>query len=362
MIAEYFEKPGGKVTLGIDGFVDEVWQIIAKRKGDGEYELFHRMQDFAKAVYDCGAGGYANEILRKRRRYGGFTANTGKAAGQLGCHVTMVGMFGKDAIDPVFREFYDRYNVVSAGDPGISQVFEFTDGKLMLPYTEEIAALTWEYLVDVLSQDTIKSLFLDADVIGFGYWSQLRHFDDMVTKLCQLLVENGRRPRMFFDFADLRKRDRETLLHTLNVLAKLNEKIPMTLSLNEHEAALLFSYMGKEFAWDKPEDADKDIAYVRRQAGLDELVVHTPHFAVAATAHEGTAVVAQDYCRHPVITTGAGDNFNGGYMAALARPGELTLAQRLTVGNGVTGFYIRHGHSPNKDELLNFLHKGDSHV
>jgi len=78
-IKDYFDQLEGKITLGLDGFVDEVWQVLSKRTSRADYILFDRMRDFAKSVYDCGEGGYANEIIRKRRFYGGFTANTGKA-------------------------------------------------------------------------------------------------------------------------------------------------------------------------------------------------------------------------------------------------------------------------------------------
>ena len=354
-IAACFDNPGGKVTLGIDGFVDEVWQVISVRKSENDFTLFNKMRDFAKAVYDCGEGGYANEIIHKRRSYGGFTANTGKAVGRLGIDTTLLGLFGHKTVDPVFEDFSDFCRFVSAGNPGRCQIFEFLDGKLMLPYVEEITRINWAYLVDTMSVEKLGALFLDADIVGLGYWSQLRYFDELVAKLCEHFLLPGKCSRLFFDLADIRKRDKHALLNTLQSLTVLGKKIPMTVSLNEHEAERLFSYMGRDFAWDKPDNADKDIDYVRRQTGLDELIVHTPYFAVASTATEGTVVRCQRYCENPVITTGAGDNFNGGYVAASACQDKLSLAERLAVGNAVTGFYVTNGYSPNKTELIDFI-------
>ncbi|MCL2828609.1 MAG: carbohydrate kinase family protein [Oscillospiraceae bacterium] len=348
-ISQYFEAPKGKVTLGIDGFVDEVWQVISVRTSPTEYVLYEKMQDFAKSVYDVGAGGYGNEVIRKRRSHGGFTAHTGEAVDNLGIDLTLVGMFGKDSIDPVYQIFSDTCNVFSVGNTGVCPIFEFADGKLLLPYSEEIANLTWTQLTGALSPDELRAAFQGADIVGFGYWSLLDHFDDMVAKLCESVLTPG--TRMFFDFADIRKRDKQALLDTLQLLAGLNSKFPMTLSLNEHEAGILFSYMGREFDWKNPEAADQDIEYVRQQTGLDALIVHTPYFAVAASASEGTAVVLQRHCKNPVLTTGAGDNFNGGYVAASAQQGALTLAERLLVANATSGHYLRNGYSPDPAEL-----------
>jgi len=354
-INDYFDKLEGKITLGIDGFVDEVWQILSKRTGRRDYVLFDKMRDFAKSVHDCGEGGYANEIIRKRRSYGGFTANTGKAVGRLGGNPTLIGMFGKDTVDPVFREFQDTYNLITVADPAVCQIFEFVDGKLMLPFIEETMDFNWEVLAAALPREALAAAF-DADIVAIGYWSQIPAFDDLVTKLCENFLIEGRCRRMFYDFADIRKRDQASLEHTLSVLAGLNYKMPMILSLNEHEAGLLFSYMGRSFNWEDPNNAEKDIDYVRLQAGLDELIVHTPYFAVASTAGEGTVTVVQKYCSNPVITTGAGDNFNGGYLAASLGKGQLSLAERLFVGNAVTGFYVRNGYSPNRTELKGEMH------
>jgi len=52
---------------------------------------------------------------------------------------------------------------------------------------------------------------------------------------------------MFFDFADIRKRDRRSLDTTLAKLAELNARAPMTLSLNENEAQQLFANFSEPF-------------------------------------------------------------------------------------------------------------------
>ena len=353
-IIQYFEMPTGKITLGIDGFVDDVWQIISVRNGPQDYVLYESMKDFAKSVYDVGAGGYSNEIIRKRRGHGGFTAHTGEAVDNLGLDLMLVGMFDKEGgggIDPVYQVFSDTCKVYSVGCTAVCPIYEFSNGKMMFPYVAKIAEIDIGDLTSALSNEELASIYGSRDVVGLGYWSLLDNFDNLITRLCEDFIKPG--TRLFFDFADIRKRTKDSLFDTLRLLAKLNGKTPITLSLNEHEGTILFSHFGKDFDWRNPKGADRDAEYVRHQTGLDEVVVHTPYFAVGASSAEGVVVVNQRFCENPVITTGAGDNFNGGYMSAIAQKGVLNLSQRLLVGNAVSSFYVQNGVSPKKDELAN---------
>jgi sugar/nucleoside kinase (ribokinase family) len=350
-IQGYFERPLGKVTLGIDGIVDEVWQIVASRTGPDEYELYGKMKAFTQALYECGEGGFSNEIVRKRLSYGGFTANTGKAVRMLGAKPVLLGMFGDGGkVHKVFEEFDtdSGYRLFNVGSAPVCHIFEFGDGKIIFPWMQDRNRFNWESLAAAMPREAMDEAFGGTDVLGLGYWSSMQAFDSIVSKLC------GRYgiKRMFFDFADIRKRSRQALDQTLQLLKKLNEQVPMTLSLNENEAELLYSGMGRAFA---PESAELDTAYIRQQIGLDELIVHTPYFAVASSVNEGTALSMQRHCENPVITTGAGDNFNGGYIVASSVKGCLPLSERLLVGNAVTAFYVRCGHSPDKEGLFNEL-------
>jgi len=348
-IRERLQGAGGKIVLGIDGYIDSVWQILASRTGPEEYELYERMSNFSKTLSGCEEGGFSNEIIRKRRSYGGFTANTGKALTGLGVDLSMVGMFGKSSIDPVFEVFSGVGEFVSVGDPGLVTIYEFTDGKIMFVYTEEIMGFNWEAMTGTLDENRIKGIYSAADIIGLGYWSLMPAFDEIVTKICGLMKDNQKKQRIFFDFADIRKRDRESLESTLALLFSLNMQIPMTLSLNEHEAALLFSYYGETIA-QEGEGAAAQTEKIRKTIGIDELVVHTPYFSTAASEYEGRCAAPQNYCTSPVITVGAGDHFNGGYMAAALK--GLDIEERLTVGNAVTSLYISRGKSPSMQELL----------
>ncbi|MDR1532586.1 MAG: carbohydrate kinase family protein [Clostridiales bacterium] len=346
-IAGSFNQLDGNIFLGIDGFVDEVWQIVETRKDIKNREVFKEMGKFAKAVLDCGKGGFSHEIVKKRRSYGGFTANTGQAVGRLGGNPTMVGLFGKDRIEEAYKPFADLYEIISVGNPALCSIYEFEDGKIMLPYIEEIMGLNWERLTKAASEQTLKALLDKCSVIALGYWSLTPAFDEIAANVCRLLGD-GAGKRMFFDFADIRKKDGASLDKTLKLLAEFNGSPPMTLSLNEHEASLLFARLKVKFSV-SGENLWLDIEDIRKRIGLDEIIVHTPHWAAGANSKEGGAFAEQVYCEKPVITAGAGDNFNAGFLTASLT--GLTLPEKLAAANAVARFYLANGHSPDRKEL-----------
>jgi fructose-1-phosphate kinase PfkB-like protein len=154
--------------------------------------------------------------------------------------------------------------------------------------------------------------------------------------------------RLFFDFADITMRGTEAMLQTFELLSALTPHVPKTLSMNEHEAALLFSCCGEEMSGDMNAAMESTVR-VKEKAGLDELIIHTPYFAVAATQNEAAAA-RQNYCERPVRTAGAGDSFNGGYIAACCS--TLSLKQRLVVANAATRYFIANGLPPERDALV----------
>ncbi len=51
-----------------------------------------------------------------------------------------------------------------------------------------------------------------------------------------------------------------------------------------------------------------------------------------------------------IRTAGAGDTFNGGYLCASL--GDLSIEERLVIGNAATAFFVTHATAPTKEELL----------
>lgn len=342
------------VLMGIDGMVDEVWELLDSRTAPDGYVKMTRMMEFGGAITERGTGGLAKERILKRRSSGGFVCNTGRATATLGAATTMLGTFGEGGMDSVFDEFNGLAELVSVGNPAQILVLEFIDGKIFLPSLNELVNLRWDGLLERLGEERLRRL-CDVDIVGMGYWSNMYDFERIMTNLACDYLQNGRTRRIFHDFANLNKRSPQALEEAIAVLGRLNDRMPMTLSLNEHEGAILAHGMGVDYPGRANDKTTVDavlsaVVKMRERAGIDELIIHTSYFAVIATAKEGAAFAMQDYCETPVKTTGAGDTFNGGYM--FASMAGISPWERLTAANATTRYYVTNGKPPTVAQLI----------
>jgi len=358
-IKQYYQNQHGKVVMGYDGFVDEVWNIVESQNEQGPV-FFDKISDYANALLGRHSGGMSFGVVQKRRSHGGFVANTGKAIGRLGGELTLLGAFGTDEIDPAYKELLE-WDIRSLGDPFYMTIYEFLDGKIFMGGSrgeKPQPKRTWDFFVKTMGMDALEKTFADANLVGFGYLGEVDLFVEIIEQLVNNYLAAGKCHRIFFDFANIKGRSKDELLGLFEKLAPINKKIPISLSLNEHEGKILYGFYGRDFAWKDPlPTTEADASHVQKQSGLDEIIVHTPFFALGASDSEGAALVKQRNVEKTLITTGAGDNFNGGYMSACLQKGGLTLQERLLVANAVTAAYVQSGNSPDWAALKAELEK-----
>jgi hypothetical protein len=343
------KNSGGKITMLADGFVDEVWEIISSRADLNRYTLYTQMVKFAERITSSGTGGVGLELLRKRRAFGGFTANIGYAAARLGVDTAMVGVYGKESLDPIFEEVAKLCDVYSIDDPATTHVFEFDDGKILMSHMEAVLDISWKRIVDAVGLDNIRTLLTESNIIGIGYWSLVPAFDDIFDNVCANLPDDGKERRFFFDFADFRKKDEASLNTSMLKIKGMNAKFPMTLSVNEHEAATFFVAHGETFD-DVGQPIQDKAEAIRKKLGLDEFVIHAPQYAVATSSKENPVFEPAVFCEKPKRTAGAGDSFNGAYIAATLA--GLNTAERLKAANAAVGYFIRNAAFPEVKDLF----------
>jgi hypothetical protein len=352
---EYLQNLTGKVLLGCDGFVDETYQIVEVRKSPSEFVPMQRLRQFGELIVARSDGGVGLELVPKRRCEGGFGINTGRVAGFLGLKPCLPGLYGKDAIDPAYHEFQDSCELLSLGDPALTIALEFGDGKVLMSDLQAVSNLTWQAVEAHLGKEKLEALFAGVDILGLGYWSLTADFDGIFQGFMDQYENRTPPRRMFFDFADIKKKSSESFAKSLELIRSYNGKIPMTLSLNEHEVMELLSRVGVERPELKPAAIASALTVARRTIGFDELVVHTPEFGAASSERDGEAYAIQDRQTKVVRLAGAGDSFNGGYLCASL--GELPIKQRLVVANAVTAFFVSHATAPNREQLLAQIEK-----
>ena len=87
--------------------------------------------------------------------------------------------------------------------------------------------------------------------------------------------------------------------------------------------------------------------------GVSRVVIHPTDQSCCMGADGAYHHAYGPYCKTPALTTGAGDNFNAGYMLGGAlrfAPGECLL-----LGMAASGYYVRNAKSANREELISFL-------
>ena len=356
---DYLTNIKGKVLLGCDGFVDETYQIVEVRKSPTEFVPMNRLRQFGELLVARADGGVGLELVPKRRCEGGFAINTGRVAACLGLKPCLPGLYGKDAIDPAYQEFKGTCELLSLGNPALTIALEFGDGKVLMSNLEAVSSLSWNDFKNHFGATKLKELFAGVDILGLGYWSLTANFDGLFQGFMEQYESVTPPRRMFFDFADIKKKSSESFIKSLEMIRSYNSKIPMTFSLNEHEVMELFSRIGVERPELKPAAIARALTAAREKIGFDELVVHTPEFGAASSAKDGEAYALQERQTKIVRLAGAGDSFNGGYLSASL--GDLPIKQRLVVANAVTAYFVTHATAPNKEQLLTQIEKASDH-
>lgn len=352
---DYLKNVSGKILLGCDGFVDETYEIVEVRKSPTEFTAMKNLKQFGELLVARADGGVGVELVPKRRCEGGFGVNTARLAGVLGLNPILPGLYGKNEIDPAFDEFKDNCTLYSLGDPALTIALEFGDGKVLMSNLEAVANLTWADFEAYFGEARLKEIFADVDILGLGYWSLTADFDNLFKGFMKQYETLKPPRRMVFDFADIKKKSSESFLVTLELIRSFNAKIPMTLSLNEHEVFELFSRVGIECADATPPAIAAALTPAREKIGFDELVVHTPHFAAASCTADGEGFAIQERQTNVIRSAGAGDSFNGGYICASL--GDLPIKERLVMANAATAFFVTHAAAPSREALVAQIEK-----
>ena len=128
----------------------------------------------------------------------------------------------------------------------------------------------------------------------------------------------------------------------------------MTLSLNKNEARHIYRVLYNK-------DPVDDLAFlgerIFEKLKIDILLLHRPKEAFAFN-DEGKFTCKSFFIKNPMMSTGAGDNFNAGFCAAQLL--KLDLESSLIFANSVAGFYIKTGISPQLPDVVKFLEESKS--
>ena len=347
--------------LGFDGVTDYLYSLAKSRKDRFNWQKMESMEDLAKLIEKIAGSSTNIEMILKRKVSGGFTSNVSKAMSELGAMINLIGAYGFPNIDEIFQNFLKnkKINIKSITNPGLTVGLEFDDGKIMLTDFENLLNINWEFILQRVGREEIINYCNTSDIIGIGYWSPTPNFERVWMGFIDQIFPstNDLKKKIFLvDLADIKKKSKQDILKMVEVIKKLNDVIPVVLSLNDQEAKDISIAMDgiknidiKKNKLDSFVEAGRKI---NKELNLSFIVIHSPHFATISTPDEHFWV-SEGFTSQPCYTTSAGDHFNAGTVIGLSC--NLSPAESILLGNAVTAIFVRTGFSPNFDQLSVFL-------
>jgi hypothetical protein len=346
----------GKCALvGLDGFVDCIVHPVATRHGQGEaFEPMATIEEFGRRV--LGAAGKSTNIefyplLDKLGGNGPIMANALLAAG---LRLTCIGALGRPALHPVFHEMARRAEVVSLCEPAFTTAVEFTDGKIMLGMMKSFDEITYARIVEVMGEGALLDSLARADLVALVNWTMIPNMTAILEELAgRVFPALPPRERVFFfDLADPEKRSTSDLAVVLRAISRFQAFGRVTLGLNLKEAQQVFAVLGFGRETEDENGLRSMARQIRQKLDLGTVAIHPTDSAACAT-RDDTWWIPGPYTTKPLITTGAGDHFNAGFVTGQL----LGLGPEACLGLGVctSGCYVRTGRSPALGDLETFL-------
>jgi hypothetical protein len=358
-----------RVMIGFDGFIDHIIDVVGTREHATAYTPIPTIDGLAKRI--GGAAGQSTnlELVVKTSKIGGNGPIMANAMCALGYGITAIGLLGEGGIDPVFAPLAARAaQCISLGPPATTDALEFRDGKVMLGKLEPLARITYDRLIEVVGLERLGRLFAEADGVATVNWTMSLGMTALWQRLAAELLPRvlRRRPLWFIDLADPAKRTVIDLLAAFSAIRVLQQHVDVVLGLNGTECRQVLESLGQpypqhEIEW---EAARLACERIQEQLGISWVMCHLVRSAAVAWGGAGAAggpgpVMAGSvglegfFEPRPLITTGAGDHFNAGFMAALLA--GLAPAHAIMAGGATSGYYVRTGVSPDRQQIQAFL-------
>lgn len=352
------------MVLGFDGFVDEIIHVVDKRQDPISYTRVKTISDFAKKI-ERAAGLSSNiEFVPINTKLGGNGPIMCNALSKHQPSITYIGTLGYPSVHPVFLPLTEKATVYSIESYGDTQAVEFNDGKLIVGKMNALVNVNYEHLTSIISEEKLTSLLNQTDLFATVNWSMLPYMTDiwknLIARILPNISEKAEKPVMFIDLADPEKREDKDIIEALDLLRLFKTKFRVILGLNEKEAYDVSVTLG---LFKQADIKTKSLKEVNKALydylNIDYVVVHP--VKCSSVVFEGKYYQEDGpYIKEPKLTTGAGDNFNSGFVLGILL--GLTPDMALLTGMSTSGYYVRNADSPNFDQLIQFIEEWDKNL
>lgn len=345
-----------RFTVGFDGFVDEIIEVVDQRESSARYTRIQTIAELGTRISNSANLSTNIELVPKVVKIGGNGPILANALCATGQRVSYAGALGFPQIHPVFEDLVSKSEqVISFAEPAHTDALEFSDGKIMLGKLASLTGVTWESLLSAAGESKLKTLFTEVDLVASVNWTMIPNMNQLWLQLSDFLTKHPpqTKPYFFVDLADPEKRTLADKAEALELLLGFQRYYKVILGLNRKEATELAQVLELELSNSPDKVSLTEITTgLAERLGLWCIVVHAVDQAVAVRDGE-TVLIPGPYTAKPVLTTGAGDNFNAGFCLGLLM--GLSLENILLLAKASSGFYVRHGYSPSFEQLKGFV-------
>ena len=352
-------KPSNeKVLIGLDGFVDKIVHVVGSRKSATEFVRLKTIKEFGERIVKAAGLSTNFEMVVLQEKLGGNGPILSNAFLTYGLDLTYIGALGYPQIDNVFKNMKENGKVYSLANPGTTDALEFEDGKLMIGKLDSLNDVNWENIKKIIGIPRLIELINASRLFGLENWTMLPHMSAIWKGLIEEVlphINNNKEKRfMFFDLADPEKRTSEDIIEALQLIQKFNSYFNVILGLNFKEGVEIAEVLGLEGykCHDKSINLKELTEGISKKLNIYCVVIH-PTIEASAVIGENYYHVDGPYTANPILTTGAGDNFNAGFC--LGQILKLSPEQSLILGVATSGYYVRNAKSPSFEDLKEFL-------
>lgn len=346
-----------RVTLGFDGFIDSIVQLIRHHDASHQPVFFERMQDWGNYIIERTGKNFSVELRENVLKLGGNMPIMANALGRLGLHVHCVGALGYPDIDPIFKSLSPRCSLHSFARPGMTQAMEFSDGKIILGEMEDLNRTDWEVVKSRVGVQVLIDLIQSSALVGILNWGELQQSSGIWKGLLRDVLPRctGEKKSFFIDLADCSKRMPQEIGEAMTMLREFSRFGRVMLGLNHNEAALIHQVLLGSAAGESNLRAIGEAIFPPLE--IDTLVLHNRKEAIGI--RKNTFSCKESFLvDNPKLLTGAGDNFNAGFCFGQLM--GLDLDDSLLLAHAVSGYYIRHAESADWPALMKTLETNPS--
>jgi len=348
-----------KLIIGFDGFIDEIIHVVDKRMDSMKFSRIGTIETLAKRIEKASGLSTNIELVPVVSKIGGNGPIMCNALAKHDASIHYIGALGVPNIDPVFSTMASNVTLHSIANAGHTDALEFDDGKILLGKMTSLNDVNYKNVMAKIGKENLVQLLSDCDLFATVNWSMLPHMTELwkmiLSDIVPLLPEKEKKPIFFIDLADPEKRETEEIKEALDLLKSFTKHFFVVLGLNKKEAYDVANELDlfDDSSLSKMQVSLEDLnEALYNYLKVDAVVIH-PVDRSCTFMNETFYEATGPYVEKPKLTTGAGDNFNAGFVLGLML--NLNPTEALLTGMATSGYYVRNAESPSFKQLIQFI-------